>query len=138
VSQQEFSYFDPEQETAYRPRDINRYPGESYERQEGQEQTFYYATPEQSMLRGEKLIPARRTKPYANWVATAVFLLMILIGGLIWGAEVRAERHGYPPGYFQKHYEHPHPHKWDGEHPSTWDDDDRSNWGQEQSVPPDR
>jgi hypothetical protein len=139
VSQQEFSHFGSEQETVYRPRDINRDPRELYERQEEQEQTFYYVTPERSMLRGEKLIPMRKTKSYAHWVATAVFLLMILIGGLMWGAEVRAEHYGYPPyapGPSKMH--HGYPSQWDGEHPSKRDDDDGPNWDQEHPIPPDR
>jgi hypothetical protein len=142
VSQQEFSYFDPEQETVYRPRDINRDPRELYERQEEQEQTFYYVTPERSMLRGEKLIPMRKTKSYAHWVATAVFLLMILIGGLMWGAEVRAERYGYPPYAPGKTVPHKmydgHHSKWDSERHSKGDDDDLPSWDQGQSIPPDR
>ncbi len=140
MSQQEFSYFDPEQETVYRPRDVNRDPGEVYEGYEEQEQAFYYVTPEQSMLRGEKLIPVRRTKSYANWVATAVFLLMILIGALMWGAEVRAERYGYPPYAPVQHriYKTHDGHPWDGERHFKRNDDDGPSGDQEQPIPPDR
>jgi hypothetical protein len=94
VSQQEFSYFGPEQETVYEPRPISRDPRES---RGEQEQTVYYVTPEQSMLRGEKLVPTRRTKSYANWVAAAIFVLMMLFGGLIWGHQVRSEYYVNPP-----------------------------------------
>ena len=97
MSQQKFSYFSPEQETVYEPRAINRDPRESREEQGQQEQTVYYVTPEQSMLRGEKLVPTRRAKPYANWIAAAIFVLMILIGGLMWGHQVRSEYYVNPP-----------------------------------------
>jgi hypothetical protein len=104
VNQQESSYFDPEEETLYRVRDINQDRSDARENQENheeQEQPVHYVTPEQSMLRGEKLIPIVKTKPYANWFATAVFVLMILIGGLIWGTQVRVGAPGYSgnPGY---------------------------------------
>ena len=93
MSQQQFSYFDPEQETIYEPRLINRDPRELQEYQEVQEETVYYVTPEQSMLRGEKLIPKPRTTPHVNWVATVLFLLMLLFGGLLWAREALP-----PPG----------------------------------------
>lgn len=130
MSQQEFSYFGPEQETVYEPHDVNRDPRELREEQAQQEQTVYYVTPEQSMLRGEKLIPVRRTKSHANWVAVTIFLLMMFIGALIWGVQVRS---AYPPGYVQPppmHYGGPN--TWNKEHsgpghhespPSSGDDD---------------
>jgi hypothetical protein len=115
VSQQEFLYFDPEQETVYQPRDINR------DLRELPEQTVDYVTPEQSMLKGEKLIPTRRTKSHANWIATAIFLLMILIGGLIWALPVRREYVGYPQPpsryvYPLKGQDGP-PQRWPERHP---------------------
>ena len=116
MSQQEFSYFHPEEETVYEPREVNR---DLRELREEQEETVYYVTPEQSMLRGEKLIPMHRTKPHANWVAAAVFLLMMLIGGLIWGIQVRASHlDGYGPrppipGEFHNKWDHEHPHPWE-------------------------
>jgi len=88
VSQQQFSYFDPEQETVYEPRLINRDPRESREYQGEQEEAVYYVTPEQSMLRGEKLIPTQRKTSHANWIAIAIFLLMLLFGGFLWAHEV--------------------------------------------------
>jgi hypothetical protein len=121
VNQQQFSYFDPEQETVYEPRYINRDPRESQEYQEVQEETVYYVTPEQSMLRGEKLIPARRMKPRADWIVAAIFILMLLFGGFVWARETLP---AYPggPGFFHSQQDpyfwndkgHWHkPHSWD-------------------------
>ena len=88
MSQQQFSYFDPEQETVYEPRLVNRDPRELPEYQEEHAETVYYVTPEQSMLRGEKLIPTQRKTSHANWIATTIFLLMLLFGGFLWAHEV--------------------------------------------------
>ena len=112
MSQQESSYFDPEQETLYSVHDINHDLSKSQEvqeNQEEQEQPVHYATPEQSMLRGEKLVPIVRTKSYSNWIATAVFVLMILIGGLIWGSQIQIGSSGYP-GYNSPYYGGPGPY----------------------------
>jgi len=128
VSQQEFSYFDPEQETVYEPRNINRDPRESREGRQEQEQIVYYVTPEQSMLRGEKLIPAHRTKSHASWIATAVFLLMILFGGFLWGQEVRPFQSIAPVPFHHKGEFHPGAdrdfHEWNKRDPHMWGDDD--------------
>ena len=133
MSQQEFSYFDPEQEAVYEPREINRDPRESYERQKEPEQIAYYVTPEQSMLRGQKLTPTKRTKSYANWIATAVFLLMLIIGGLIWSMQASAYPvNGYGGSYYQPNnqppygWHHRYHHRWHDEQqmPPQDDDDD--------------
>jgi hypothetical protein len=117
VSQQQFSYFDPEQETVYEPRCINRDPRELQEDWHVQEQTVYYVTPEQSMLRGEKLIPTQRMKPHANWIVAAIFLLVMLFGGFIWAHEVRPIYSG-EPGIFQSK---PDIHPWDNQkHYPSW------------------
>ena len=61
MSQQESSYFDPEQGTVYERPNMNGDSVESYEKQGEREQTVHYVTPERSMLRDEKLIPTRRS-----------------------------------------------------------------------------
>ncbi len=114
MSQQESSYFDSEQETVYQPRHINSDPSEQQERQERQEQqepTVYYVTPEQSMLGGEKLVPMSVVKARSYWGGAAFFVLLMLIGGLIWGTQVRTNYANYPsfqgPGNYPYHG-HPH------------------------------
>ena len=133
MSQQEYSYFDPEQETVYEPRNMHSDSRESREGWEEREPTVYYVTPEQSMLRGEKLIPMPGTKSYPSWIATAVFLLMILIGGLIWGIQIPRESHNspsspyyQPAGGYEHHYDGHHP-RWYHESPSQWHDEDDDN-----------
>lgn len=114
MSQQQFSYFDPEQETIYAPRLVNRDPRELHEYQE---ETVYYVTPEQSLLRGEKLIPTQRTTSHANWIVTAIFLLMLLFGGFLWAHEVLPV-YQEVPGIS---YPQPPPHY--GKHRPPWDSD---------------
>jgi hypothetical protein len=125
VSQQQFSYFDPEHETVYEPRYINSDPREVQEYQETQEETVYYVTPEQSMLRGEKLIPTQRMTSRANWFITALFLLMLLFGGFLWAHEVLPSYAG-GPGFF---HSQPAPHFWNGKGhwhkpPHSWDNNE--------------
>jgi len=132
VNQQEFSYFDPEQEAVYEPRGINRDPRESYEKQEEPEQIVYYVTPEQSMLRGQKLSPENRTRSYSHWIATAVFLLMLIIGGLMWSAQAASyspsaypyQWNDKPPHTWYYRHHHHHHHTWQDEHPMPPQDAD--------------
>lgn len=132
MSQQQFSYFDPEQETIYEPRLVNHDPRESQEYREEQEETVYYVTPEQSMLKGEKLVPAQRTTSHVHWIATAIFLLMILFGGFLWAHEVLPASgpppypYSYPQGQYAPfhgpHYGHPY---WEHDHQFVDPDDGR-------------
>ena len=136
MSQQENSYLGPDQETVYEPRNMRSDPRESREGWAEREPTVYYVTPEQSMLKGEKLVPMPRTKSYSNWIATAVFLFMLLVGGLIWGLQIPQESHSSPstPSYQPDGYEyHPHGHRhkhhhpWYYQDPSQWNDEDSDN-----------
>ena len=126
MSQQEFSYFDPEHETVYEARDINHDPRESYE---VQEEIVHYVTPEHTMLSGEKLIPTNRTRSYSNWFVTALFILMILISGLLWGVQV------FP--YSPSGYGPPSPSwtspSWNDRHHHSWNDEQ---WRQDHPMPP--
>jgi hypothetical protein len=119
MNQQESSYFDPECETVYEPRYIERDFGKFREEgHEEQERTTSYMTPEQSMLRGEKLIPISETKSYRNWILTGIFLLMILIGGLLWSIP----DHPIHPLYDHGGYGHPHQIDQQYHPPSDQDD----------------
>ena len=116
MSQQQFSYFDPDQETVYEPRYINRDPHEWQEGWPAQEQTVHYVTPEQSVLRREKLVLTQRTKPHANWLLAAIFLLMMLFAGFFWAHEVRPMYSGGPGIFHSK----PDFRRWDNEKPHHW------------------